>query len=113
MTACILVALSWFLASTAASAAGVGVVMLSTPIVSLLVPPAQAVLIACLVSSVWVLMQAVSYRKSIDFSNVMLLGIGSLPGCAAGAMVLKLAPMPVLELCVAAMIALFLLLQAI
>ena len=113
MTACIFVALSWFFASAASSAAGVGVVMLSTPVVSLFIPPAQAVLVACLVSSVWVFLQFASYRHSASFKEVLALGIGSLPGCACGALVLKTAPMALLELCVAAMIAIFLVLQAI
>lgn len=111
MAALVSIALIWFMASAAASAAGVGVVMLSMPLATLILSPSDAVLVACLATAPWVVLQFLTFKNSINFKSILLLGLGSLPGCAIGTLLLKSAPPYILELAVSGMILLFLLLR--
>lgn len=108
---CLIVALSWGLGGIVGGTAGIGAVMVAMPLLTLVLPSSEAVLVSCLVGVYGTIHLSLSYRKSCRWKEIRDLGIGSIPGCIVGGLVLKVAPMQVLQLMVCAILACFILMQ--
>ena len=107
----LLVISGWACGGIVGGATGIGSVMIAMPILSMVLSPSDAVLVSCLVAMGASVHLAWSYRHFVIKSDVLPLLIGLLPGSFLGVMVLKVAPVYVLQLMICAMLACFLLMQ--
>lgn len=107
----LVVAASWFIGGTVGGATAVGAVMVAMPLLTLVLSPGDAVLVACLVGFPATLHLAWSYRKAVTWRDLRDMVIGVVPGSMLGWAVLKFAPVQVLQLLVSAMLACFVILQ--
>jgi len=108
---CFVVALGWFIGGIVGGATAVGAVMVAMPLLTLVLSPGDAVLVACLVGFPATLHLAWSYRKAVTWRDLRDMVIGVVPGSVLGWLVLKFAPVQVLQLMVSAMLACFVILQ--
>lgn len=106
-----LTALAWFVGGVVGGATGLGSVMVAMPLTTAALSPGDAVLVSCIVSFYASIHQSLSYRRYLRWNDVKPLAVGSLPGCLLGVLVLKLAPVQVLELMVCAMLVCFVAMQ--
>lgn len=106
------VALGWMFGGFVGGATGIGAVMIAMPILTMALAPGDAILVSSLISAVACLHLLWAYRRFAVWKDVWPLLAGMLPGELAGVMVLKIAPVPVLELMICAMLACFLLMQS-
>lgn len=109
--AMICVAVGWFIGGFTSGVAGFGAMMVALPILTLGMPPAQAVLVSCIVGAPSCSHLAWLYRKDVVWADMRWLWLGCIPGCVAGAYVLKVVPVPYLQFSISLMIACFVLLQ--
>lgn len=108
---CFMSALGWFFGGFVVGAAGIGAVMVAMPILTTVLSPSDAVLVSCLTSVFGCLYLAYSYRKACNWKDIRDMVIGAVPGCALGALTLRIASMSVLELMLCAMLVCFILMQ--
>jgi uncharacterized membrane protein YfcA len=109
--AIICVVVGWFLGGFTSGVAGFGAMMVALPILTLGLPPSQAVLVSCIVGAPSCAHLAWLYHKDVVWSDMRGLWAGCIPGCVAGAYVLKIVPMHYLQLAISLMIASFVVLQ--
>jgi uncharacterized membrane protein YfcA len=102
-----LTALAWFAGGVVGGATGLGSVMVAMPIMTMAISPGDAVLVSCIVSFYASIHQSFSYRRALRLNDVKPLAVGALPGCLLGVLVLKVAPVQMLELMVCAMLVCF------
>ena len=107
----VVVFFAWALGGTVGGATGIGTVMIAMPIMTAVISPGDAVLVSCITGTFASLHLAYSYRRYCSCSDLRDLTIGLIPGCIAGAWVLKIVSVRVLELMICAMLALFVLLR--
>lgn len=105
------VVVGWFLGGFTSGVAGFGAMMVALPILTLGMPPAQAVLVSCIVGAPSCTHLAWLYHRDVVWADMRWLWLGCLPGCLAGAFVLKVVPMHYLQVSISLMIACFVLLQ--
>ena len=105
------VVVGWFLGGFTSGVAGFGAMMVALPILTLGMPPAQAVLVSCIVGAPSCTHLAWLYHRDVVWADMRWLWLGCLPGCLAGAFVLKVVPMHYLQISISLMIACFVLLQ--
>jgi len=104
-------ALAWFAGGVVGGATGLGSVMVAMPLMTAFLSPGDAVLVSCIVSFYASIHQSVSYRRYLRWDDLKPMIAGSLPGCLLGVLVLRLAPVQVLELMVCAMLVCFVTMQ--
>ncbi len=109
--AMICVVVGWFLGGFTSGVAGFGAMMVALPILTLGLPPAQAVLVSCIVGAPSCAHLAWLYHKDVVWADMRWLWVGCVPGCVAGAYVLKIVPMHILQLAISIMIVCFVVLQ--
>ncbi|WP_298067191.1 sulfite exporter TauE/SafE family protein [uncultured Mailhella sp.] len=107
----IVVALGWMCGGIVGGATGIGGVMIAMPLLTLVLDPGDAILVSCLVAATACVHLAWAYRRFIVWPDVWPLLAGMVPGLIAGVAMLKIAPVPVLELMICAMLVCFLLMQ--
>ncbi|MBQ9105615.1 MAG: sulfite exporter TauE/SafE family protein [Mailhella sp.] len=107
----IYVIVGWFLGGVTSGVAGFGGMMVALPILTLGIPPSQAVLVNCLVAAPRCTHLAWLYRKDVVWADMRWLWLGCLPGCVAGAYILKVVPVSYLQFAISLMIGVFVLLQ--
>lgn len=112
LLACAVVAFGWFWGGMVSGISGVGAVMVAMPLATLVVSPAESVLLSNLVGMYSSIHMGVAYHRSCVWKDVRGLVIGSLPGCVLGVLVLKVAPPHTLQIMISAVLALFVLMQA-
>ncbi len=105
------VALGWFTGGIVGGATGMGSVMVSMPILMTVFPAGDAVLISCLCALYGNIHLIMVYHKLASSKDVRELIIGCLPRCLLGTLVLKIAPVQVLELMVCAMLVCFIIMR--
>ena len=105
------VALGWFTGGIVGGATGMGSVMVSMPILMPVFPAGDAVVISCLCALYGNIHLIMVYHKLASSKDVRELIIGCLPGCLLGTLVLKIAPVQVLELMVCAMLVCFIIMR--
>ena len=91
------VVVGWFLGGFTSGVAGFGAMMVALPILTLGMPPAQAVLVSCIVGAPSCTHLAWLYHRDVVWADMRWLWLGCLPGCLAGAFVLKVVPMHYLQ----------------
>ncbi len=106
------VALGWMCGGIIGGATGIGAVMIAMPILTVALAPGDAILVSSLISAVACLHLTWAYRRFAVWKDVWPLLVGMLPGEFVGVMILKIAPVPVLELMICTMLACFLLMQS-
>ncbi|WP_298067193.1 sulfite exporter TauE/SafE family protein [uncultured Mailhella sp.] len=111
MLAYVVVALGWMCGGIVGGATGIGTAMIAMPILTLVLSPSDAVLVSSLLAVVSSTHLAWAYRRFAVWADVWPLVTGMLPGSLLGVMVLKVAPVYVLELMICVMLACFLLMQ--
>ncbi len=87
--------------------------MLSMPLLLALFSPSDAVLLSSIMGVAATPQMAWMYRRHSSFRDIAYLVIGCIPGCMLGGIVLKLAPMHVLQLLICAMLFCFVGLQCV
>jgi len=108
----IYVIVGWFLGGFTSGVAGFGGMMVALPILTLGMPPSQAVLVNCLVAAPRCTHLAWLYRKDVVWADMRWLWLGCLPGCVAGAYILKVVPVSYLQFAISIMVGVFVLLQS-
>jgi len=108
---CLWVLLIRFFCGVVSGATAIGGVMLSMPLLIALFGPGDAVLLSTIMSAVAAPQMAWLYRKYSTFRDIFSLVLGCVPGCLIGGVVLKFAPMNVLQLMICAMLLTFVGLQ--
>ena len=111
LTTYILTALAWFAGGIVGGATGLGSVMVAMPLMTMAHSPGDAVLVSCIVSFYASIHQSCSYRRHLRRDDLKPLAIGAFPGCLLGVLVLKIAPVQVLEFMVCAMLICFVAMQ--
>lgn len=106
-----LMVLAWFAGGVVGGATGVGSVMVAMPLTTVVLSPGDAVLVSCIVSLYASIHQSLAYGRYLRWDDVKPLVVGTLPGCLLGVLVLKIAPVQVLELMVCAMLVCFVTMQ--
>ena len=104
---CFMVALGWGFGGVVGGATGIGAIMVAMPLMTTVISPSEAVLVSCLTGLYATVHLSISYRKSFHWADIRDLVIGAVPGCALGALVLRVASMQALQLMVCAMLACF------
>lgn len=105
------VVLGWALGGIIGGATGLGAVMVSMPILTVVLDPGDAVLVSCIISIYVYAHLAYTYRKFCLWSDLKDLVIGIIPGSVIGVMVLKAVPIQALQLMISLMLISFVLLQ--
>lgn len=108
---CFMVALGWGFGGVVGGATGIGAIMVAMPLMTTVLSPSDAVLVSCLIGFYATIHLSISYRKAFHWADIRDLAIGAVPGCALGALVLRVASMQVLQLMVCAMLACFIAMQ--
>ena len=106
------VALGWFVGGIVGGATGMGSVMVSMPILMTAFPAGDAVLISCLCALYGNIHLIMVYHKLANAKDIRELFIGCIPGCLLGTLMLKIAPVQVLELMVCAMLVCFIIMRS-
>lgn len=106
------VALGWFIGGIVGGATGMGSVMVSMPILMTAFPAGDAVLISCLCALYGNIHLIMVYHKLANAKDIRELFIGCIPGCLLGTLMLKIAPVQVLELMVCAMLVCFIIMRS-
>ena len=83
---------AWFLAGFVNGLAGMGAAMVALPLVAALIPPSALVPSTCIVATVLTAYMAWAYWRDFNFSDIVPLLIGCLPGTAAGLLILLVLP---------------------
>ncbi|MGX8718118.1 MAG: sulfite exporter TauE/SafE family protein [Desulfovibrio sp.] len=102
-----MVAFGWFIGGIVGAATGIGGVMAAMPLLTLVLSPADAVLVSCLAGLIGSVQVSAAYYRSCTVKNIKELVAGAVPGCVIGVWVLKVASMQSLQIMVCAMILLF------
>ena len=105
------VAFGWFTGGIVGGATGMGSVMVSMPILMTVFPAGDAVLISCLCALYGNIHLIMVYHRLANSKDVRELAIGCIPGCLLGTLVLKIAPMQLLELMVCAILVCFIIMR--
>ena len=92
LSSCIIFFVAWFAGSFVNGVSGLGAALLSLPFISLVVGLEVAVPSSCIVACFISAFLAWMYRKGCLFREVLVMGVGSLPGAALGALALKMLP---------------------
>ncbi|MBQ9105771.1 MAG: sulfite exporter TauE/SafE family protein [Mailhella sp.] len=108
---CAVVAFGWFWGGMISGISGVGAVMVAMPLATLVVSPAESVLLSNLVGMYASIHMGVAYRRFCVWKDVRNLIVGSFPGCLLGVLLLKVAPAQTLQLMISAVLAVFVLMQ--
>ncbi len=103
----LVVAIGWFLGGIVGAATGIGGVMAAMPLLTLVLNPAKAVLVSCIVGVFGSAQLTVAYRKYCTQKDILELLLGAVPGCFLGTWVLRIASMHFLQVMVCLMILLF------
>ncbi len=101
------VALGWFLGGMVGAAAGIGGVMTAMPVLTLVLEPAKAVLVSCIIGLFGSAHLSFAYRNYCEKKAILEIMLGVVPGCFLGALVLKIASMRFLQIMVCLVILLF------
>ncbi len=111
LCACLL--LMRFGCGVVSGATAIGGVMLSMPLLMALFSPGDAVLLSTIMSVAATPQMAWMYRRHCSFKDIAFLVAGCVPGCLLGGLVIKLAPVQVLQLMICAMLFCFVGLQCV
>lgn len=103
--------IGWFFGGFVGGAAGFGGMMMALPILSMVMPASEAVLISCITGAPGSTQLAWLYRKYVVWSDMKWLWIGCIPGCVLGAFTLKIVPVHYLQMMISIMIGCFVILQ--
>ena len=105
------VTLGWFAGGIVGGATGMGSVMVAMPILMTVFPAGDAVLISCLCALFGNIHLIMVYHKLANAKDVRELILGCIPGSLLGTLVLKFAPVQMLELMVCAMLVCFIVMR--
>ena len=105
------VTLGWFTGGIVGGATGMGSVMVAMPILMTAFPAGDAVLISCLCALYGNIHLIMVYHKLANAKDVRELILGCVPGCLLGTLVLKFAPVQMLELMVCVMLVCFIVMR--
>lgn len=108
----ICIASAWLLGGFVHGVTSIGGSMIAMPVMTYLVEPKAAILIACMTGVVIPLALAFLYRRHILVREVFWLSLGCIPGIPAGTHMLTTLSGPVLLLAVSGMLIFFVLWQA-
>ncbi len=103
--------IGWVFGGFLSGVSGFGAMMGALPILSLTLPPMTAVLTCCLVAVPCCIQLAWLYRRHVDWRAVKWLALSCVPGCALGTVTLAVIPVPVLQIGISLLIAVFVAVQ--
>ena len=100
--------IGWFIGGFVSGISGFGAMMLALPILSLGLPPLEAILTCCIVAAPCCMQLAWLYRKYVYWPDMKWLWIGCIPGCILGTLTLKMVPVGWLQIGISILICIFL-----
>lgn len=101
----------WLVGGIVGASTGMGAVMSAMPLLTMVIPPAEAVFVCCLVGVLDCTQLVYLYRKWCVWSDVRDLIIGMVPGVIVGVLALKIFSVQAFQLMISAMLACFIALQ--